>query len=225
MAHARFEIPLPESTWVGRLSRQFPAVEFRLLAGQPAGDGAIELGELRWRDHDDGREDHGSTTPVDEVVSAIEADTAVMDFELLFATTDRALAQYRTTDTVLYDLSEAAGLVPVYPVTVRSGRVINEFQVPHGRLRDVTDAFDSVGLTYNLLSVSATGGAAALLTDRQHDAVETALRLGYYDTPRRATLTDVADAMEIDKSSLSGLLHRAEERIVKSVFDVGVFPE
>jgi hypothetical protein len=38
---------------------------------------------------------------------------------------------------------------------------------------------------------------------------------GYYDTPRDCPLTELADELEIAKSTCSGTLHRAEETIVK----------
>ncbi|WP_211609245.1 helix-turn-helix domain-containing protein [Halogranum amylolyticum] len=53
-----------------------------------------------------------------------------------------------------------------------------------------------------------------LLTDRQQQVFLAAVEQGYYETPRRATLTDVAESMEISKATASNILHRAEGRIV-----------
>ena len=51
------------------------------------------------------------------------------------------------------------------------------------------------------------------LTDRQLEVFRTALEAGYYDVPREATLTDVASALGVTKSTCSGVLHRAESTI------------
>lgn len=45
-----------------------------------------------------------------------------------------------------------------------------------------------------------------------------AIQRGYYDTPRECSLTDLAAALEISKSTASVVLHNAEETIIKEFF-------
>ncbi|MGM0605178.1 MAG: helix-turn-helix domain-containing protein [Halobacteriota archaeon] len=54
---------------------------------------------------------------------------------------------------------------------------------------------------------------AGVLTDRQREAIEVALEWGYYDVPRSAPLSAVADALDVAESSASLLLRRAERRV------------
>jgi len=63
------------------------------------------------------------------------------------------------------------------------------------------------------------GTPVAALSDRQREALETALSLGYYDVPRNGTLGEVADALEVAESSASEVLRRAERAIVTRVLD------
>lgn len=58
------------------------------------------------------------------------------------------------------------------------------------------------------------GTPAASLTDRQLEAVETAVRLGYYDVPRTASLEAVADALGCASSTASTLLRKAERGVM-----------
>lgn len=218
MARAVFDVVLPDTAWVGRVSRQYREVEFRLLAGVRVEDGAIELGEfLIRRTGRRGHDDDRRAADVDAIATAIRDDPAVFDFDLLHASSDRALAQYRTVDTHLYDLSAVARVAPSFPVSVRAGRVVHEVNLPRARLEEMTAALEMAEYDYEMRSITRTDDASSLLTPRQYEAVETALSHGYYDTPRRATLTEVAGAMDVDKSTLSDLLHRAEERLVKSL--------
>lgn len=57
------------------------------------------------------------------------------------------------------------------------------------------------------------------ITTRQQEAVETALASGYYDTPRTATLKDLAQRLEISRSAVSQRLNAAETKLIKSAFD------
>ncbi len=52
-------------------------------------------------------------------------------------------------------------------------------------------------------------------SDRQATVLGAAVERGYDDTPRQCTLTELADALGVAKSTCSETLHRAEETVVK----------
>ena len=54
------------------------------------------------------------------------------------------------------------------------------------------------------------------LTAEQHEALVTASEEGYYDIPRNATATDVADGLGISHQALSERLRRAHHQLVKT---------
>lgn len=54
------------------------------------------------------------------------------------------------------------------------------------------------------------------LSERQREAVETALELGYYDRPRGATHEDVADALGCAPATASDHLQKAEAKLVRA---------
>jgi predicted DNA binding protein len=70
-------------------------------------------------------------------------------------------------------------------------------------------------MSYTLNRVYDAVGAPTLLTDQQRRLLVTAVELGYYDTPRECTLTELAEKVDLAKSTASVTLHRAEERVVK----------
>lgn len=53
----------------------------------------------------------------------------------------------------------------------------------------------------------------AELTDRQHDVLETAIRLGYYQNPREATHEDIAEELGIQPSTVGKHLRSIEMRV------------
>ncbi len=62
---------------------------------------------------------------------------------------------------------------------------------------------------------SAPGRVEALsLTDKQREAVEFAIEMGYYETPRRASLGDMADRLGVSRSALSQRLNAVEQKLV-----------
>lgn len=52
-------------------------------------------------------------------------------------------------------------------------------------------------------------------TERQFEALQAAVALGYYDVPRQGTLNDVARALDCAESTASDLLRKAESAVMK----------
>ena len=55
-----------------------------------------------------------------------------------------------------------------------------------------------------------------LLTARQEEVLVAAVRMGYFDFPRKKSLTELASELSIKSSSLSEILRRAESKIAKA---------
>ncbi|WP_254532933.1 helix-turn-helix domain-containing protein [Natrinema gelatinilyticum] len=80
------------------------------------------------------------------------------------------------------------------------------------------DELEANSLEYEIDRVVQSLDPTELLTDHQRCVVTEAIERGYYDSPRGCSLTDLASSMNISKSSVSGVLHRAEGQIIKEFF-------
>jgi len=199
---AQFHVQLPEDTWVSTVSRQFPDATFRLLTGLRDDDGAVELGEVRTADRE-------------SVAAAIDAHDEIVWHERLEIDSDRLLSRYRTTDTALYEFVEKSDLTPEYPVVVRDGWLDFDLTGTRAQFEAVRDGLADSPLAFELQFVVGERDDSGLLTDRQREVLETALRLGYFEVPRDATLAEVAAELGVDKSTASTVLRRGEARLVE----------
>ncbi|TQQ79300.1 bacterio-opsin activator [Halonotius terrestris] len=57
-------------------------------------------------------------------------------------------------------------------------------------------------------------GAGYELTDTQREALVLAYEMGYFDSPRVASLSDIADELDISQQSLSSRLRRGHRRLI-----------
>ena len=64
-----------------------------------------------------------------------------------------------------------------------------------------------------LFDPSASGGSASLSSD-QREAIALAYRRGYFDVPRRTTITELAEEFDISDSALSQRLRRGLKTLV-----------
>jgi len=60
-------------------------------------------------------------------------------------------------------------------------------------------------------------GVLSQLSERQREALESAIATGYYDNPRQATSEDVADVMGCAPSTAAKHLRKAESKLVTSL--------
>lgn len=204
MIAASLRIRLPEGTWISAVSRSFPDATFRLLTGVRTGETALELGEVV------------AERPRD-VAETIASHPSITSYQRLETTSDRSLAKYETTDTELYEFVEASSLPPEFPIVVRNGWFELDFTGTRAEFDRIRAALDRADRSYELQSIVQAPATEGLLTDRQREVLEAALREGYYEVPRECTLDDLAATLDIDKSTASGILRRGERRILTRV--------
>lgn len=61
---------------------------------------------------------------------------------------------------------------------------------------------------------------ADAITDKQREAIEAAVEAGYYDTPRRADLSELAERLGVSRSAVSQRLTAAESTLVGALHDL-----
>jgi len=69
------------------------------------------------------------------------------------------------------------------------------------------------GLPHRIHSLS-NDTAPRLLTVRQREVFDLAVMHGYYDTPRKITLTELAGKAGVSKSTLCEMVHLIEKHII-----------
>jgi predicted DNA binding protein len=202
MISARFRIELPPSLWVAELSREFPQTTFRLLSGYRTGDRALELGEAVGP----------SATAAAE---AIRDHPAIVRYERLESESGRSLSKYETTQTDLYEFVEMAGLTIEFPVDVERGWYRFDLTGTRAELDELQTVLDGSPFSYELDSLVTRTDPESLLTDRQREVLDAAVREGYLAVPRECTLAELAATLDIDKSTASTVLRRGQARLTE----------
>jgi predicted DNA binding protein len=202
MPRADLAITLPDAVWVGRVSRQYPAVTFRVLSAMPAGETGVGLVEVV-----------GGLIP--EVLAAIAESEDVERVDVLQRVEDRAVVQFETSEPMLLFSVRESGAPLDHPMEIRDGEAAMEITASSDRISALGRQLDAFGLRYELERIYRSPDPPDLLTERQRDLLIEAIDRGYYDTPRECTLTELAEATGTAKSTISGILHRAEGNVLK----------
>nr|WP_245188554.1 helix-turn-helix domain-containing protein [Halarchaeum rubridurum] len=196
--------------WVRPISRRHPDVRFRVLAAFPGtDDGGVGLVEITGPD-------------LDAVRERVAASDVLRAVDVLHHDDDGLLVRFETRAPLLLRALRSARVPLELPFEVEDGVANWTLTASHADLSRLGDELDARGVDYRLDRVRDDAERDAEtdpLTDRQRELLTLAAEAGYYDDPRDTTLTDLADEAGVAKSTLSGVLTRAENRIVKRYLD------
>lgn len=187
-----------------------PSIELRTeqLHVTPEGEGQFVF----WASCDD----------FDNLESALRADSTIKDYHHLATLDDRRL--YRVT------LSAEGRKGMTYPVAAEYDiQFLETTTTPQGSqtraripsrdaLRAYREACEEQGLSFRLQRLYREAAddptQAYGLTEKQYDALVRAHELGYFDTPRRISLEELAGEFEVSPSALGRRLRRAQDTLI-----------
>lgn len=202
MAEARLSIDLPEGVWITELSLTHPETSFRVLAAMP-GEG-VGFGLVRIEGSD-----------LDAVVAGMREAGDVTACSVLRRDKRGAVVQFETTQPLLLLSARESGIAIEPPVDIRDGVATVEITASREHLSKLGEQLRAFGLAFEVEYVRDETGIERALPERQRELLLAAVEHGYYDTPRRCSLTDLAAEFGIAKSTASETLHRAEGTVIK----------
>jgi predicted DNA binding protein len=206
MVQVGLTLHLPERTWIGVVSRQYPDIRFQVRSAQSCDGIGIGIVELIASDPS-------------EICKEIEKFDEVHVVEIFQQSDGRALIQIEAEEPILLKLLEKTGVPVEMPFEICNGEVHWELTTTRTRLSSLASQLDQSELGYMVEHIWDSVQFSRLLTERQQEIVKTALKCGYYDSPRRCTQEEVADKLDMANSTCSETLHRAEEQIIKQFED------
>jgi hypothetical protein len=169
--------------------------------------------------------------PVEPYRSALDSVPTVVEYELS-PCPDGSFYLYvreelRGSDQQLVGAFTQPGLVGVTPIEYCGDGTVRLTVVgPAGRLQSAIEETPE-RMDVEVCEVGEYGarglGAGSDLTERQYEAVVAAVDVGYYETPRQGTTTDVGERLDCAPGTAAELLRRAERTVMDEVVASGPF--
>lgn len=186
----------------------------------------VAVSDVTWTRASDGvvTESFTATGSIDET------GRDAIDAEETFDAGDRTTYRFeRETAPCACERVEAAGH-PIDTVEVRDGQLNITVHLPEAAaLREVVSALSAAGarVSVNYLVRDATEESRrdltivdrGRLTARQQDVLETAYQMGYFSYPREHSAAEVADALDIARSTFAEHLAAAQRELLASIVD------
>jgi len=203
MPEAKLTLSIPDRAWPGEITRAYPEACVRIVAAISQAESGVGLAEISGPD-------------LDALLDDMMEHPAVQSMEILQHGDGESLVQFETQLPLLLFAARDSGLPLEMPFEIVDGEATWNLTTSQDAISALGDQLSAMGISYSVDFIQQKiTNADDLLTDRQQVLVAEAVSRGYYDTPRRCTLTELADAVDLAKSTTSETLHRAEERVMK----------
>lgn len=176
---------------------------------------------------------HTEEFRVSDPTALERADTGV-DAESVIDLGDERVYRYTRPDDGTCACRVLEGLdCPIVDARAEDGALFLTLHLPDlERLRDVVagldNAADRVEVRYLIHGSANSGGVSDRtlvdrdrLTDRQCEVLRTAYRMGYFERPRDANATAVADTLDITPSTFAEHLATAQRKLLEEVLSEG----
>lgn len=184
------------------VAEAFPDTVIRFLANYPTDEGVCSVMEIRTDDPD---------RFVRESLAHWDRGT----YEILHSDEDTIVVTFEGEPPEGYFVSEDIEYHPTTPVVARDGYLFIEFVMPESKMAAMWESLGERNVDYEVLSITDGYDVLDSLTARQREILTEAITQGYYDNPRGCSVTDLAEELGVNKSVISGVLHRAEGEIIK----------
>ncbi|WP_330633361.1 helix-turn-helix domain-containing protein [Halocatena halophila] len=188
--------------WLADISAEFPDTEFNVLTDQSTTDGLLGIVEAK-------------TPNKTRLKHQFEDASEVRSYEIVHDNDDTVVIKCTIPMSEAYRTLRSSGNLPEYPVHLQDGWFSFTVTASHEQLSTYTEELATSDIPYHILSLSQSRDSNELLTDHQSQFITAAVERGYYNMPRECTLEELSESFEINKSSSSRLLRRAENRIIK----------
>ena len=202
----RLKVPLPESSWVAPFSYEHPDVGVEVLSRHDV-DRRRSVSEVRL---------HSNQTV--DWVPTLEGLPLVEEVEVLSST--RFAPQFRIVhaNSEFVPIFRELHLERRFPFTVRAGEASWIVVAPGAKIRVLLERLRQRAPAIALESVRhehlhQPGGP---LTARQAEVLHRAILAGYFEIPRRVSLTELAQKVGVALSTLSESLAIVEKKLVEN---------
>ena len=202
-----FTIPL--DIWVGKINRKFPNIGFKFLAIMPITDYDFLCNSII--------SFTGSDFKLLE--QAIKTNPSVIEFQLLQSRPIEITCRIKAKGHIIYFVAIDYNVIVEFPIVIENNQGF--FKIV-GNRQEIVKFLDDTAIQqigFNILRISKyeQDQLKMNLTPRQLKIFKRAKEEGYYEIPRRITLTKLARKENISKATLSKIIQRIHRNFLLNI--------
>jgi len=200
---------IPSDMWVGIINRTFPHIGFRFLAIMPIADQGFICNSII----------SFVGSKFKSLEQSIETNPSIIEYQVLQTRPIEKICRIKSQGHIIYFIAIKYNLIIEFPIVIEDNhgffKIVGDRQEIDKFLDDV--AIQNIG--FNILKIRKFNEDQYRinLTSRQLQIFKRAKEEGYYEVPRKITLTELAKKENISKSTLSKIIQRIHRNLISNI--------
>jgi len=199
---ARVKVKFPDKIWITQIFNNYKDIEMEISYFLPydiensIGNALIEIQHYK----------------IEDILEEIKNHPSVLEFSLIEKEDNRIKFNVKTKDPYLLYGVIKCGVLVNFPVNVREGYAYWRLIATRERIDELLTLFDEKHINYELLRI---GNAPFEITDdknklsiEESEVLDQAIKLGFFEVPRKISLEELANELGKSKSALSVMLRK-----------------
>ena len=203
---SRITFEIPDKNWIGKISQRFPDFEFEFHSAIPVDSENMVSNDLLAIK---------GVTPI-KCLDLLEKRPDVLNFKILEQNPTKIILTIKAKGHfILYTLMKY-NLVVQFPIIIKNRIIDLHIAGLHENIDQFIEDLDQQGMDVQIKKIGKYNCSNPVhsLTPIQRDVFEKAREKGYYDTPRKISLTELAEYMNKSKSTLSKIFQRIHKKLL-----------
>lgn len=201
MAVAELEVHIPEFVWISRISRRHPETRFTVISYLPL---VLPTGLVMLKIE-------GEET--EQILEEIRKASPTRELHVVDREGEATIVSVKTDQAFLLPALVRSEVMIQDPFTIQSGIALWRMLSPRPQIAKLMEHLKEMGVRHSLRQLREPKERPRL-SPRQAEVFTLAVKHGYYELPRRITLTQLAERLQVSKSTLSAVLRTAERNLL-----------
>lgn len=199
---AWIEIKTPKQRWISEIFKKYRDLEIVILNFLPydfeefIANAIIQIHHYK----------------IGEIIEDIRVNPSVLGFSVLEKYKNRAKINIRIEDPYLLYAIIKNGILIDFPVRLSEGVAIWKLMATRKKINDLLLQFEEKGINFSLLRIMNSDYSIDdnenKLNPEESRVIRKAIKLGFFDIPRRISLEELANQLGKSKSALSVRLRK-----------------
>jgi predicted DNA binding protein len=206
VVYVRLRISIPSSKWLAQISKSYPHLQVKILSNYLID---INTGIILLKIEGIINNDFNSIL-IDNKLA--------LSHQILFSRNNFSLINVKENDPWVLNTLIKTELLFTYPIVVKDAKLNVDIIAQRKRVDSFLNELEKRKIQVEIRSIGHYQ-KEIVLSNQQKQILKKAYNLGYFEIPRRISLTNFAKKLEISPSALSESLRRINKKLAQNFLD------
>ena len=206
VVYVKLRISIPIIKWLAQITKNYPNLSFKILSNylldRNTGILLLQVEGLC----------------IKEFNSDLNLNKLALSQQILFSGNDFIIVNIKENDPWVLNTLIKTELLFTYPIIVKDAKLNVDIIAERNKVDHFLDELEKRGIQVEIRSIGYYQ-KKVVLTKKQKKILKQAYNLGYFEIPRKLSLTNFAKKLKISPSALSETIRRINRKLAQNFLD------